>query len=179
MWIVYRLVAGREFEQPTARHHSGRSPVLRASISVREHPTCDCSLQQTRHSGACPDQELQAYIVRKLGNLALTEDGAVKPSACTLLWIYSADQAPKEYVKTLTTLFTAQAAVAQQSLMATCIASRSIDAIRIVCSVTVYVSPATASERVFRSPLSCRTHRRSDRQPNPQDARTLRASDRR
>ena len=42
-----------------------------------------------------PDEELEAYIVRKLGNLALTEHGTVKSSASKLLWIYRADQSPQ------------------------------------------------------------------------------------
>jgi hypothetical protein len=40
------------------------------------------------------DPTLELYEVAKLGNLAATERGEVKSSACKLLWIYSVDQAP-------------------------------------------------------------------------------------
>jgi hypothetical protein len=39
-----------------------------------------------------PDQGLQGYTVEKLRHLALTEQGEVKASACTLLWIYAVDR---------------------------------------------------------------------------------------
>jgi hypothetical protein len=39
-----------------------------------------------------PDQELQGYVVEKLRNLALTEHGDVRSSACEMLWLYSKDR---------------------------------------------------------------------------------------
>jgi hypothetical protein len=41
-----------------------------------------------------PDQGLQGYVVGKLRHLASSENGDIKSSACTLLWIYTVDRIP-------------------------------------------------------------------------------------